>query len=145
MKTVLGLLASELVGAAHLECLALPQDGTATLKDMEDIRFSFLFYEVLAPRVSYQTNTLYKLALSLNQALGVAVSKSLHKVAVEFNDTPHSLLIESIVNAISMTLETMPSEKMLLFPQIVWASVALMKPGTGRLFPNRLETNGTCI
>ena len=138
-KKVLGLLASELVGAAHLECLALPQDGTATLKDMDDIRFSFLFYEVLAPRVSYQTNTLYKLALSLNQALGVAISKSMHKVADEFNDTPHSLLIESIVNAISMTLETMPSEKMLLFPQIVWASVALMKPGTGGLFKIALK------
>ena len=133
-KEILGVLASELIGAAHLECLTLPQDGTASIKDMEDIRFSFLFYEVLAPRVSYQTNSLYKLALSLDQTLGVAVSKSLHKNSTEFNDTPHLLLIESIVNAISMTLETMPSEKMLLFPQIVWASVALMKPGTGNLF-----------
>jgi hypothetical protein len=138
-KEILGTLASELVGAAAAECHALPADGSASLEDMEEIRFSFLFYEVLAPRVEYQTRTLNRLAQSLEHGLSVAASKSLHKQVPEYDGTPHSLLVNSIVNAVSMTIETMPADKMLLFPQIVWAAVSLMRPGTGRLYTTSLR------
>jgi hypothetical protein len=137
--SILGTLAAELIGAAAAECYALPDDGSATIQEMEDIRFSFLFYEVLAPRVEYQTQTLSKLAQALDHSLGVAVSKTLHKQVVDYDGTPHSLLVNSIINALSMTIETMPAEKMVLFPQIVWAAVSLMRPGTGRLFPTSMK------